>query len=241
MQLRNNITQSNSLFHDCLFKCGLSSSETTAYPFADFVRNINNSSKKVNSWIWRNTGEWEFDDSNYDNLPIATRDLVDDRSDYALPLDVEKVDRCEIKLISGELRKLTLFDKGQTDYSLSEFAGTKGEPLFYDLIGNSLMLYPAPDLTKVTEDEGLQLYFSRNIDEFSESDTTKEPGFSSNFHEILSLDAAIVWCNIHDQSKLNTLSNEREIMKNDLEEFYGKRNREARTSIKRKYNINKHK
>ena len=64
-------------------------------------------------------------------------------------------------LVEGEWKKLSIFDKGQTDFAISEFAGTKGEPLFYDLMGNSLILLPAPDLTKVEENQGLQLYFSR--------------------------------------------------------------------------------
>lgn len=241
MQIRNNTIQSQSLYHSCLFKCGLASDDTTAYPFKDFVREANDSLRKVNSWIWNNTGEWEYDDSNYDNFPIATRDLVDNQADYSLPLNVEKVDRCEILLKSGEWKKLSIFDKGQTDFAMSEFAGTKGEPIFYDLMGNSLILLPSPDLTKVEENQGLQLYFSREISEFSETDTTKEPGFAKNFHNIIALDAAISWCNIHDQSKLNQLYSEREVLKNNLEEFYSKRSRESRTSIRRKYNNNKRK
>ena len=239
MQIRNDTIQSESLYHDCLFKCGLSSTDTLAYPVIDFIRNANNSYRKVNSWIWRNTGEWEFDDSNYENLPIATRDLVDNQSDYALPTDVEKIDRCEIKLISGDWMKLSIFDKGQTDISLSEFSGTKGVPEYYDLVGNSLILYPSPDLTKVTEDEGIQLYFSRDIDAFLETDTTKEPGFVSNFHELISIDAAIDWCNLHDQSKINILSSSRESIKEELENFYGRRSRESRVQIKRKNFNNK--
>lgn len=239
MQIRNDTIQSNSLYHDCLFKCGLSPTDTLAYQFKDFIRSANNSCRKINSWIWRNTGEWEYDDINYDNLPIATRDLVDNQTDYALPTDVERVDRCEILDIDGNWHKLSIFDKGQTDYSISEFAGTKGLPQYYDLVGNSLMLYPAPDVTKVTADEGLQLYFSRDIDVFLETDTIKEPGFVSTFHELVSLDAAIDWCNLHDQSKINVLSNARETIKKDLENFYGQRSRESRVQIKRKNFNNK--
>lgn len=241
MQIRNDTDTFNSLYHDCLFKCGLSATDTNIYKFEDFVREANNSCSKIESWIWRNTGEWEYDDSNYTDFPIATRDLQDGVQDYSLPIDVERVDRCEITLIDGSKRKLTLFDKGQIDISLDEFAGEKGEPLFYDLLGNSLFLYPAPDLTKVQKDEGLELYFSRGIDKFLVTDTTKEPGFAKTFHQLVSLDAAIAWCNIHDQNKIPILSSERDTIKEELENFYGKRSRENRTQIKRKYNNNKRK
>lgn len=241
MQIRNDTDTSISLYHDCLFKCGLSSADTNIYKFEDFIRNANNSQKKINSWIWRNTGEWEFDDSNYVDFPIATRDFQDGVADYSLPTDVERVDRCEIVLIDGSKRKLTLFDKSEIDISLDEFAGDKGEPLFYDLLGNSLILYPAPDVTKVQEDDGIELYFSREIDAFTTSDRTKEPGFVKNFHPIISLDSAIDWCNIHDQSKIAILSSERDTIKEELENFYGKRSRENRTQIRRKNNNNKYK
>ena len=87
-------------------------------------------------------------------FPIATRNLVDNQADYALPLNVEKVDRCEILLKSGEWKKLSLFDKGQTDFAISEFAGTKGEPIFYDLMGNLIFFHTRPKV----EENGLQLF-----------------------------------------------------------------------------------
>ena len=73
MQIRNDTIQSQSLYHSCLFKCGLASDDTTAYPFKDFVREANDSLRKVNSWIWNNTGEWEYDDSNYNDFSNSNK------------------------------------------------------------------------------------------------------------------------------------------------------------------------
>ena len=42
------------------------------------------------------TGEWEYDDSNYTNLPEATADLVDGQRDYELPSTAQKIDRVEV-------------------------------------------------------------------------------------------------------------------------------------------------
>ena len=57
----------------------------------------------------------------------------------------------------------------------------------------------------------------------------------------MSLDAAIAWCNITTNQKYPILSSERDTIKEQLENFYGKRSRENRTQIKRKYNNNKRK
>ena len=69
MQFNNTTNQYLSLYHNTLFNLGIDRSDTTTYPIEDFTRSANNWYRRVNSWIWQVTGEWEYDDSNYTNLP----------------------------------------------------------------------------------------------------------------------------------------------------------------------------
>ncbi len=230
-----------SLYHDTLFKLGISRTNTTQYPLADFVRSVNNWSRRVDSWIWKNTGEWEYDDSNYANLPFATTTVVDKQYDYQLPSTAKKVDRVEMKDINGNWYKLKPFNKEMTETAMSEFYETAGKPIYYDLVGMSILLYPKPDTAQITATAGLKCYFSRDIVEFTLTDTTASPGFDDNFHELLSIGAAIDYSNVIDQGRLTILNKQLESLKEELEQFYGSRHRELRPQIKRKYNKNKHK
>ncbi|HOC98002.1 MAG TPA: hypothetical protein PKK80_03105 [Bacilli bacterium] len=232
-----------SLYHDTLFKLGISRSNTTNYPLADFIRSANNWYRRVNSWIWNATGEWEYDDSNYTNLPVATADLEttsgSEQQDYELPSTAQKIDRIEIKDSNGDWYKLKPINKEEVKSAMSEFYETAGKPVYYDLVGRSIILYPKPSADEVTSTAGIKCYFSRDVDEFTTSDTTQAPGFVENFHEIISIGAAIDYSNTYDQTRLNVLLSNLEKLKEELEQFYGSRHRELRPKIRRKYNNNK--
>lgn len=241
MQIYNTSAPQNSIYHDCLFKLGIVRTDTTQYPLADFIRSANNWYRRVNSWIWNVSGEWEYDDSNFIDFPIATTTIVDEQQDYELPSTAQKIDRIEIKDINGDWYKLKPFNKEMTDTAMSEFYETAGKPVYYDLVGRSIILYPKPSTDEVTASAGLKAYFSRDIDEFTTSDTVQAPGFVENFHEIISIGAAIDYSNTYDQTRLNILLSNLEKLKEELEQFYGSRHRELRPQIKRKYNNNKRK
>ena len=113
MQFNNTTNQYLSLYHNTLFNLGIDRTDTTIYPIEDFTRNANNWYRRVNSWIWQVTGEWEYDDSNYTNLPEATANLVNGQRDYELPSTAQKIDRVEVLDNSGNSQKLTPIDKSQ--------------------------------------------------------------------------------------------------------------------------------
>lgn len=232
-----------SLYKDALFKLGISRSDTTQYPLADFIRSANNWYRRCNSWIWNATGEWEYDDSNYTDFAIATCNLEttsgSEQQDYELPSTAQKIDRVEIKDSNGDWYKLKPINKEEVQSAMSEFYETPGKPIYYDLVGRSVFLYPKPSASDVTSTAGLKVYFTRDIDEFTTADTTQAPGFVENFHEIISIGAAIDYSNTYDQTRLNVLLSNLDKLKTEMEQFYGSRARELRPQIRRKYNTNK--
>lgn len=170
----------------------LGNSDTDNYPLVDKARSANIWVRKVGTWIWQSVPDWEFDDTNYTTtMPIAVRDLVDDQEDYALPTNIFGVDRAEILDIDGNWRTLKPIDKSQVKVGYPEHREDKGIPVEYDLLGGSIILKPAPDLTKVTESSGFRLYLSRVTDTFASTDTTKEAGFNPMFHEIIAVGMAL--------------------------------------------------
>jgi hypothetical protein len=231
MQFYNNTNVELSLYHDTLSLLGLLPTDTTSLPIAEFTRNANEALKLTNQVIWDASGEWEFDDSNYTTLPTATTTLVASQRDYQIPSYTQKIDRLEVLDVSGDWTVVTPFDKGMEKDSLEELYSTTGLPEYYDIVGNSLNLYPSPDATTCTLTSGLRLYFSRNVDEFVVTDTTKEPGFVKDFHRMISLNAALNWAMPKGLSVISSLQNQITNMKENIKNFYGSRDRDLKVRI----------
>lgn len=190
-----------------------------------FTRMINHWYRTANQWIWQVTGTWEYDDSNYTDFPIATTNLVDGQKDYTIPSTAQKILRVEVKDNEGNWHELTQLDLSMINGAVDEYFSTDGLPLYYDITGRSLMLYPAPSSSDVTLTDGLKLYFTRDIDEFDSTDTTKEPGFDKAFHRILSVGPALDYAMANGmRDKVSYLSDMLSVIRSDLERFYGERN-----------------
>lgn len=218
------------LKQDIDFLCG---TNDTAYTENDKVRNINRWAYRVVTWIYRASGTWQFDDSNKTDFPIATTTLVASQQDYELPSDLLKIERVEVLDSDGNYRKLKAIDQSQIDQALTEFKESDGLPQYYDLVGNSLFLYPAPAAADVTTSAGLKIHFLREIDVFTGSDTTQEPGFAEPFHRLLSLGAAYDWLVANGtQQRLQNVRQEIEIMREELAAFYKDRNRDVKIQVK---------
>lgn len=244
-------------FFDTTTKLGLcqdadffAGTNTDNYPLADKARNANRWLAIVGVQVWQASNDWEFDDSNFSTLPWAVTDLVAGQEDYSLPTNIFKVEGVEVQDNEGNWSKVLPFDKRMLTQAYSEFYETDGLPRFYDVVGNSLVLKPAPAAASVTTSSGLKLYLSRSINNFTASDTATQPGFTTMFHSIISVGMA------HDYA-LKTMNTEKVVllkrtlygdpsvrkddwgMMGDLREYYGRRHRNfpQKLSPKRKSNI----
>ena len=223
----NDETNNTGLIQDCESILGMEDAEISGdtTKLKNFTRFINIWYRRVNSWIWEATDTWEYDDSNWADLPIATTTIVNNQQDYAIPSTAQRVDRVEILDISGDYQLLKPFDKDDIkDSAMSEYLETAGLPTHYDMIGESIMLYPKPSTAKVTAALGLKIYFVRDIKEFISTDTTVEPGFVNNFHRLLSLGASYDYCIAYEiGTKANFLKGQINEMKEELKTFYASR------------------
>jgi hypothetical protein len=233
----NDETNYQGISQDARQLVGLAVNDTTSLPTSTILRSVNAMYKKVNQKIWENTGLWEYDDSNYTDFPTATTDLVDLQQDYQLPSTAQKIDRVEVMDNSGIYRKLYPIDKSMVQgQAMSEFQdpeGVGGMPIYYDMVGNSIMLYPKPATAYITTTKGLKLYFTREIHEFTITDTNSEAGFLDDFHRILSYGAAYDYSIIAGLTERET-QYEKQItdMMSSIESFYGMRHRELKPKIR---------
>jgi hypothetical protein len=200
-----------------------------------FTRLINDRYYLISNKMWKSAGDWQFDDRNATTLPVATTDLVADQQDYTLPSTAQKIERVEVMNNNGNYYVIYPFDESQVPRTaMSEYYATAGAPEYYDIKGESLVLYPKPGAGFVTLVNGLKVYASRNITEFNSTATTQEPGFAVNFHRLLPLGACIDYAvgKSMDGIAKNCIYLYGETEK-DLEEFYARRHRNpSNVSIK---------
>lgn len=183
-------------------------------------------------------GRWQYDDKNYSDLAIATTTITANQQDYSLTTDHLQIERIEVKS-SNSYRQLVPYDNA--DYnglSITQLALTTGFPIMYDLIGNSIFLWPVPNFTLAS---ALKIYFRRgplkydysanaNAGQFTDSTgsgaTTDKPGFVSLFHDLISDQASFKYCIANGLASANGFLLAAEKKKAALTAFYGKRDKD---------------
>jgi hypothetical protein len=213
---------------DIDFLCG---STSGTYSPTNKRRNMNIAYRDVARVIWESDGGWNYDDSNATTLPQAYATLVHNQQDYSIPTTAQRVNRVEVKDGGGNWIKLQPLDPVEITTGLPEFlGGSTGTPIYYELKGRSLLLYPIPTSATVTLTNGLQVYMDRDITEIAVSATTGEPGFAAPFHRILSYAASIDFS--QDQNQRQFLALQKERLEEGMKRFYSKRAPEIKTKIK---------
>jgi hypothetical protein len=210
----------NEIKEDIDFLCG---STSATYLVADKIRNINTAYQDVARTIWESAGDWQYDDTNVSTIPFATTTLVSGQQDYELPATTQRVQRVEV-YSGGTWNKLKQIDIHDVTTPLEEYRSGTGQPAVYDIVGRSVILYPAPDSGQ------MKVYVDRDVSLFSVSSTTESPGFATPFHRILSYSASIDF--MQDDKQREFLIYQKDRLEKGLSRFYSKRNVERKTSIR---------
>lgn len=184
------------------------STNATAYPIADLTRNANTALDNVVTLILGADSRWQFDSTNATDLPIGTTSLISGQQDYSFDEEYLVIKSIECSDSQGNWTKLIPIDNFDEQVALSDFQTTNGVPKYYDKMGESILLYPAPNYSIAVTDTpegGLRAYFQRKIDYFATTDTTKEPGFAKHLHKYVSLFCAYVYACAKELPKQNSL------------------------------------
>ena len=211
----------------------LCDADTTSYTAANLLITTNQAYEEVVAKILDADGRWQWDDTNRTDLPIGTTTLVNGQQDYAFDTTHLKILGVSVKDKDGVYVKLQPVDSDDMgDVDRSQFYSTSGLPGYYDKIGNSVFLYPAPDNgVSVTLSAGLKVYFQRTADVYTSAQVTtgtKVPGFASPFHMLLAYKAALPYCMNYKKHRVPGIVNEIAKLEKDLVKFYSKRDKEER-------------
>ncbi len=180
----NDTTNKQGLYQHLLF---LSGQTEASFPIADATRLLNFALDRYTYLSILSSGDWQFDDFGNSTFARARRSLASGQQDYSMQVDYLTVERVEIQDEDGVWHKLDQFDENDiADQSLNDYKSTDGTPQYYDIVNNSIVLYPAPDYSR---SEALELTYKRPFNHFSTSDTTASINIPSIHSEYLVLHA----------------------------------------------------
>ena len=217
MRINDVSNQEVSLYHDAL---DLVDANSDTWSFTKFVRGANFALDEVLRKILRVNGRWQYADSNDTNIGTFLTDLIAAQADYTLDDSHFIIRRLRIKDKNGVWKTLTPTDKRDlTDTDLN----ATGEPVVYDKVGRSLMLYPTPDYSATG---GIELTVQSGSNYFVVGDTTKEPGIDPIFHRYISLYPARDYASKYNKDRVSYIDTLIQRLDEEVKELYATRDQD---------------
>ena len=182
----NPTDKSNSIIADIDFLLfGDGSTFNSDYSIEDRTRNVNIALDEVVAELFKADPNFMWDDTTNPDFPIATIDLEVGKDHYTIPDETLVIHRMRVKDRNGSW--ITLTPVMRRELTDSELASS-GTPSKYYKIDNALFPIPVPDYGATG---GVELEFQRGANHFTTTDTDKKPGFNPQFHQYLSVGAAL--------------------------------------------------
>ena len=156
-------TTLNSIYDQLLY---LSGQNSTSVKIADAVRLFNYAFNEYTYLALTSDGGWKFDDSSNTTPPTVTYNVVAGTSEYAIATSTLMIEAVHYyngntwEVVKPVDRRL----EGNT--TLEAQYNTPGKPLYYDLDGNIITLFPTPSKSVI---DGLKVFISKAADHFPDT------------------------------------------------------------------------
>ncbi len=167
---------------------------SVSYPDAQLLRRSNANMEDIVGDLIDADGTWQFDDTNYTDLPIGTATLVDGQSSYTFDGTFLEIENVKIQNPGGIWMMLNPWDQSEDDTSIETYQSIKGFPTMYDKEANTISLLPNVLWTSVTLVNGLKVQFKRTAKLWVTGDIAAgviTPGWASPFHILLAYKNAL--------------------------------------------------
>ena len=189
--------------------------------------------------IMKSNGKWRYDDPNRKDRPIGKTNLSAGTGEYELDLSHLTVIGVEVMDAQGNyypISQIDYTDINRAGMSDTEFFETDGKPIYFDIEGQTLKLFPAPSSTETTLTDGLRVHYQREPDYFVYTDTTKEVGIPRMFQDLPVLFACDKYAKQNSMAdKARELDNEIIKITVNIKDFISKRNVTKPLSIRPAY------
>lgn len=216
------------------------STSSSAYPLKVKTSDVNEALGNFLLLAIKAGGRFQVDDTNHTTIPVITTALVSDQADYSFLVDdqspqnqIMDIRRVRVKTSGGVWKDIKQVDRETFD--INQYQSSTGEPLYYDLTGNSIVLYPTPNYSASAS---LEMYVSRTPSYFLSTDTTKEAGIPKVFHPYLHFRPSYLYCALKGLPQRTMLKDEVDKLETMITDYYAKRNRTERGRFTTDYSGN---
>ncbi len=225
--LFNPIDKSKSIIADIDFLLwGTSVVFNDSYSLPDRTRSVNTSLDEVITELFRADPNFKWDDTTNEDFPIAYIALTPGKDHYLIPDSTLAIHRFRVKDRNGVFK--TLIPKMRSELTDSEL-NTSNDPFTYYKLDNAIFIVGVPDYGF---EEGVEIEFQRGANHFQTTDQNKAPGFSSQFHQFLSINSALRYATATGMSeKIKILSGMKEAVRRQISEHYLTRSKDKRPNL----------
>lgn len=211
---------------------GISGDTTT---LKKFTAHINEAMYDVYIEMLKSHDGFDPDDITYTDYPIGTFPLTTNR-DYVFPSSMNflELKRVDITYDGTNYYKAEVIDSSQIE-SLGNATNEDGNFSYtsprYDPKSNGFFLYPKATQAQVDAGASARIEFTREFDEFTYDDTSKEPGIDRPWHDLIALCASMKWAIMKDADKYAKLKDEYMRQMLNLGQHYGRKNKDETLSF----------
>jgi hypothetical protein len=230
----NDVTNEQGLYQDALFWTG---ANTATFTIEDFVRLSNQAQNKAVALIQENDRKWKWSDSNSGTRDIGRTNLVANQDHYTLEVYHMKIKEIRIKDKNGNWKTISARDRRELS---DDEKNSYGEPETYDKDGSTVSFSPIADYSA---SQGMEIHYQKGPVYFTKDDTTKQPGFCSLFHRLVSMYASMDWLISNSTAKnpmshkINRLQDAITLMENGLITHYQNRDEDEAPILRPKRTI----
>lgn len=224
----NPTDKSNSIIADIDFLLfGDGSTLNTDYSLIDRTRNVNKAWDEAVAELYKADPNYKWDDTSNADFPLATLAITSGLDHYTLLESALVIHRVRMKDSGGTLRTLSPVER--RELSDSDLNAT-GSPSKYYKMGGAIFPVPVPNYGAAG---GVEIEFQRGANHFTTADTDDSPGFNSQFHHYLSIDAALRYAVSNGlREKTAQLRADKEAVRKAMVEHYERRSPDARPQLK---------
>lgn len=224
--------------------------DTTSYPDANLLIDLNIWNLKVGSIIFESQDNSDFDDARATTYPVQTTPMVAGQRDYPIAFseNFAKLKRVDVSYDGVNAYRATPFDTGTIETGISFRNATSTDANFdqnftkqapaYDYAYNSIWIGPMPVAADVAAGGFIRTEWERNLTPFSTSDytsvltdSTVKPGFDAAFHPILAYGPAFEFATTKQLPQLAIIKPELQEWEQRIRTAYGRRDLDMRLNL----------
>lgn len=210
----SSISLKNGLLQDIEFWAGLQDGEITdnALLKAQITSRLNIRYARALAKVGGKSEQSRVDDSNYTNQPFSLFTITSGQNDYQFLTDADGNAVTDITAVlilesttATEFRKLgrLTLDNPNAELIMSPNPSNTGIPSKFLERNNTIFFDCLPNYTK---EGGGKLFYKRAPSFFVVGDTTKQPGFDSDHHPMLSMQTAYDYLLAHNSGNTMLLT-----------------------------------